>query len=75
MNLVVKYSWLGPYENIRENPAKFAKFCTLRSHANQKIIEEAGKPERATLWNFIGNIRDNIIIVGSDTILYCLVRL
>jgi len=62
---MAKYSWLGPYEEIREKPEKFAKFCTLQSKANSKIVKEAGKPDNIALWNFIGNIRDNIIFVGD----------
>ena len=63
---MVKYSWLGPYENIRENPNKLAKYCTLQSKVNDKIIKEAGKPNKVVLWNFISNIRDNIIIIGNN---------
>jgi len=63
---MVNYSWLGPYENIREEPEKFAKYCKFQSKANEKIIKEAGKPEKVVLWNFISNIRDTIIIVDHN---------
>jgi len=60
-----KYSWIGPYEIIKDNPEKFAKFCTSKVRANKRIAKTVPKPKKVVLWNFIGNFRDNVIPVGE----------
>ena len=59
------YSWLGPFETIKDNFTKFAKLCTLESSVNKKIVKESGKPDKVAVWNFIENLRDNIIGIGG----------
>ena len=60
-----KYSWFGPYEILKEDPKKFDKLCTIKVRANKKIAKIAPKPDKVVLWNFVSNLRDNVIPVGD----------
>ncbi len=57
--------WLGPYGNIRDNAEKFAKECVIKVKKNKKIASQAGTPSKVALWNFIGNPREVMIVVGD----------
>lgn len=65
MSFMGSYSWLGPYEDLKDVPKKFNKMCALKVKVDKKVAKDAGKPNNAVLWNFIGNFRDNIIAVGN----------
>lgn len=59
-----KYLWLGRYELIKDKEKKFSQNCSIKATINKKIVGEAGKPDKVALWNFIGNPRDKIMIIG-----------
>lgn len=59
-----KNLWLGRYELIMDNVKKFAEHCSIESNVNKKFIQEAGKPDKLALWNFICNPRDKLMKIG-----------
>ena len=61
-----KYSWIGPYEIIKDNQEKIVKSCTFKVRANKRIAKTVPKPKKVVLWNFIGNFHDNVIPVGES---------
>jgi hypothetical protein len=59
-----KNLWLGRYELIRDYPKKISEKCSIDAIVDKKVANEAGKPDKLSLWNFICNPRDNIMIIG-----------
>lgn len=60
--------WMGPWEDLRENDAKFQKMCLISSRKDNKALKSfnSTKPDKVALFSCITNPRGFIFPIGKD---------
>lgn len=60
--------WLGPWEDIKDDQAKFEKMCVLSAKPDKKAAKNfsSAKPDKLVLFSFITNPRGLLMPIGED---------